>query len=98
MCTGKWHWTKTTPNLENVGAEIFELGGEVTGKIEIALDDLAVHVLLVLGVERHVARRHFEDQHAHCPPVHRLPVAAVANHLVRARTKLIYSLLHYGRK
>ena len=62
--------TKLQSYLENVRAEIFQLGREMTGEIEIALDDLAIHVLLVLGVERNVASRHLEDEHAHCPPIH----------------------------
>ena len=62
--------TKLQSYLENVRAEIFQLGREMTGEIEIALDNLAVHMLLVLGVKWNVAGRHLKDEHAHRPPVH----------------------------
>ena len=68
--------------LEDVRAEIFQFGREMTGEIEIALDDLAVHMLLVLGVKWNVTGRHLKDEHAHRPPIHGLAVSAIAYHLI----------------
>ena len=66
----------------------------MTQEVEIALDDLPVHVLLILGVEGHVASRHLEDEDAHRPPIHGLSVSAVADHLFVAEKEICSETPH----
>jgi hypothetical protein len=57
------------------------VGAFLIRSVRQCLDDLLVHVLLLPRVEGHAARRHLEDQDSHRPPVHRLAVTAVLDHL-----------------
>lgn len=88
--------------LQQVFDQTLGLGVEVLGVVDLALQDVVVDVHGVLVVEGVDASQHFVEEHAYGPPVHRLAMPFVEQHLggqvLGGATQSVRPALHHLRE